>query len=137
MAGTGGYDLAGPADRGTVLPPRHRVPGNWYPLLPKQTGLRAIEYQPGEAHLDPNRRPRRPAPCSAGTFGEEELYRPGPRVRWPARRDRWSDGSVRVWLGRRTGPERGESGNGLRFDSVDGSVAGDRQGLVHIIAGIQ
>ena len=107
------------------------VPENWYPLLPKQTGLRAIEYRLGEAHLGPN-----PTPAPLGsvlgsstplTIQEEELYRPGLRVRRLARRVRWSDGSVRVWLGRRTGPGRGESGSGLRFDSVDGSVAGEWQ----------
>ena len=107
------------------------VPENWYPLLPKQAGLRAIEYQLGEAHLGPN-----PTPAPTGSvlgggiplaIQEEELYRPGLRVRRLARRVRWSDGSVRKWLGRRTGPGRGESGSGLRFDSVDDSVAGNRQ----------
>lgn len=107
------------------------VPENWYPLLPKQTGLRAIEYQLGEAHLGPNPTPTPLGSVPGGniplSIQEEQLYRPGLRVRRLARRVHWSDGSVRVWLGRRTGPGRGESRSGLRFDPADGSVAGDRQ----------
>jgi hypothetical protein len=99
------------------------VPENWYPLLPKQTGLRAIEFQLGEAHLGPN-----PTPTPLGSvlgssiplsIQEEELYRAGLRVRRLARRVRWSDGSVRLWLGRRSTSRRGESGSGLRFDCAD------------------
>lgn len=99
------------------------VPENWYPLLPAQTGLRAIEFQLGEASLGPN---PTPAPLGAVlgtsaplTIEEEELYRSGLRVRRLARRVRWSDGSVHVWLGRRSGPGRGESSSGLRFDSAE------------------
>jgi hypothetical protein len=106
------------------------VPENRYPLLPKQTGLRAIEYQLGEARLGPN---PTPTPLGSGLGGsipqsiqEEELYRPRLRVRRLARRVRRSDGSVGVWLGRRTSPGRGTSGSGLHFDSADGGVAGDR-----------
>ena len=104
---------------------------NWYPLLPKQTGLRAIEYQLGEAHLGPNPTPTPLGSVLGGSIPqsiqEEELYCPRLRVRRLARRVRRSDGSVGVWLGRRTGPGRGEIGSGLRFDSADGGVAGDRQ----------
>jgi hypothetical protein len=76
------------------------VPEDWYPLLPKQTGLRAIEYQLGEAHLDPNRRPTPLGSVLGGSISlsiqEEELYRPGLHVRRLARRFHWSDGSVRA-----------------------------------------
>ena len=99
------------------------VPENWYPLLPKQTGLRAIDFELGESQLGPN-----PTPAPLGailgrstplTIQEEELSGAGLRVRRLARRVRWADGSVRLWLGRRTGPGRGDSGSGLRFDSAD------------------
>jgi hypothetical protein len=97
------------------------VPENWYPLLPKQAGLRAIEYQLGEAHLGPNPTPMPLGSVLGGSIllsiQEEELYRPRLHVRRLARRVRRSDGSVGVWLGRRTGPGRGESGKraALRF----------------------
>ncbi len=99
------------------------VPENWYPLLPQQTGIRAIEFELGQVGLGAN-----PTPAPLGAvlgatsplrIQEEELHRAGLRVRRAARRVRWSDGSVRVWLGRRVGPGRGESGSGLRFDSVE------------------
>jgi hypothetical protein len=100
-------------------------------LLPKQTGLRAVEYQLGEAHLGPNPTPTPLGSVLGGSIlqgiQEEELYRPRLRVRRLARRVRRSDGSVGVWLGRRTGPGGGESGSGLRFDSAGGGIAGDRQ----------
>jgi hypothetical protein len=103
----------------TASPPRSRK--NWYPLLPKQAGLRAIEYQLGEAHLGPNPTPMPLGSVLGGSIllsiQEEELYRPRLHVRRLARRVRRSDGSVGVWLGRRTGPGRGESGKraALRF----------------------
>jgi hypothetical protein len=113
------------------LPPTGRLqyrlatelPEYWYPLLPKQIGLRAIAFELGEAQLGPNPT-RLPLGSVLGgntpmTIQEEELYRAGMRVRRLARRVRWSDGSIRLWLGRRTGPGRGESGSGLRFDSAD------------------
>jgi hypothetical protein len=91
--------------------------------LPNQTGLRAINFELGEVQLGPN---PTPAPLGAVlgrstplTIEEEELYRAGLRVRRLARRVRWSDGSVRLRLGRRSGPGRGESGSGLRFDTAD------------------
>jgi hypothetical protein len=99
------------------------VPENWYPLLPQQTGLRAINFELGEVKLGPN-----PTPAPLGAvlgsssplrIDEEELSRAGLRVRRMARRVRWSDGTVHLWFGRRAGPGRGESGSGLRFDSAE------------------
>ena len=99
------------------------VPENWYPLLPQKTGLRAIDFQLGEVAFGAN---ATPAPLGAvlGSSSplrieEEELGRAGLRVRRLARRVRWSDGAVHLWIGRRAGPGRGESGSGLRFDSVE------------------
>src|SRR5207253_134175 len=97
------------------------VPENWYPLLPQQTGLRAIDFELGQVALGPN-----PTPIPLGAVlgsssplrvEEEELYRAGLRIRRLVRRVRWSDGSVHVWFARRAGPGRGESSSGLRFDS--------------------
>lgn len=99
------------------------VPEHWYPLLPRQTGLRAIDFELGEVALGPN-----PTPTPLGAIlgsstplriQEEELHRAGLRVRRLVRRVRWSDGSVHTWIARRVGPGRGESGSGLRFDAAD------------------
>ncbi len=99
------------------------VPENWYPLLPEQTGLRAIDFELGQVALGPN-----PTPAPLGAIlgsssplriAEEELNRAGLRVRRYARRIRWSDGSVRTWIAREVDPSRGESSSGLRFDSVE------------------
>lgn len=99
------------------------VPENWYPLLPQQTGLRAIDFRLGQVAFGHN-----PTPAPLGAvlgsssplrIEEEELSRAGLRVRRLARRVRWSDGAVHVWLGRRAGPGRGESSSGLRFDAAE------------------
>ena len=99
------------------------VPENWYPLLPRQTGLRAIDFELGQVALGPNPTPK-PLGAVLGSTAplkieEEELNRAGLRVRRAVRRVRWSDGSVRAWIGRRVDPGRGESSSGLRFDSTE------------------
>ena len=97
------------------------VPENWYPLLPQSAGLRAIQFELGQVDLAPT---ATPAPLGAvlgevSAIEEEELDRPGLRVRRVARRMRWADGSVRLWLGHDAGVGTGESASGLRFDVVE------------------
>jgi hypothetical protein len=98
------------------------VPEYWYPLLPRQTGLRAIDFELAQASLGPN-----PTPDPLGAvlrsssplrIEEEELFGPALRVRRRVRRVRWSDGSVHTWVARRVSAGRGASSSGLRFDAV-------------------
>ena len=101
------------------------VPENWYPLLPEQTGLRAIAFELGEVAFGNG---ATPAPLGAILASakplrieEEELNRAGLRIRRSVHRIRWTDGSVRTWFGRTVDPGRGEGSSGLRFDSVETS----------------
>jgi hypothetical protein len=50
---------------------------------------------------------------------EERLPRTGVRLLRHPQRTRWSDGTVHVWMSRRTEPGTGESTSGLRFDDVE------------------
>jgi hypothetical protein len=101
------------------------VPEYWYPLLPEQTGLRAIDFELGQVALGANPTPSPLgsilAPSAPLKIVEEELNRASLRVRRYARRVRWTDGSVRAWIAREVDPGRGESSSGLRFDSVESS----------------
>jgi hypothetical protein len=105
---------------------RTELPGNWFPLLPPETGEGSsltLSLVPG---LD---KAPAPAPWSevlaeleqaqlkaTGGLRNEEVTREGTRVTRSWRYARWIDGSQLTWSGRTAGPGRGTGASGLRFD---------------------
>ncbi len=49
---------------------------------------------------------------------DEEVPREGARVTTTYQYARWIDGSTRLWIGQRKGPDRGKGSSGLEFDVV-------------------
>ncbi|WP_329101009.1 hypothetical protein OG792_19880 [Micromonospora sp. NBC_01699] len=112
------------------------VPENWVPLVPTapdgdptRVRLRRVPIQLVPEHGPPvpaighsRVLDWRPAPDGAGpvelAIPEEEIGRAGLRVlrRWQLAR--WSDGSVRLWLGRSRHATGGDLSSGLRHDAV-------------------
>jgi hypothetical protein len=103
------------------------VPGNWIPYIPVHTGndRRAIQLRRGA--MVTNVADEQPAIVPANSHllvsagdghrvNEEAASRAGTGVRLIAQRTRWTDGSTHTWLGRKTGPGRGEGAGGLKFD---------------------
>ena len=119
---------AGPPDPDAI--PVYSVarptPSWWYPLLPAQAGLRAIELSLGRVadaagtQPAPSGRILADTGSEAGplTLAEESVPRAGLRVVARARYLRTPDGGRRVWVGRSSGPGGGEGSSGLRYDDV-------------------
>jgi hypothetical protein len=114
------------------------VPNNWIPLLPVQIEMKVSDNEPPVtlqrlkrgAMLQPdgtNRIHRAQGRILA--FGndtliyDEEIPREGIHVTRHFQCARWIDGSTWTWFGNRKGVGRGEGSSGLRFDSVEESLA--------------
>lgn len=103
------------------------VPGNWISYIPVQTdqARRAVQLrraamvsegaQQGWEVVHPKTQILNSAP-EDHRVKEEAVSRAGTKIQLAAQRTRWIDGSTHLWLGRRSGPGRGEGSSGLRFD---------------------
>ncbi|MFL6812257.1 MAG: hypothetical protein ACJ8FD_24915 [Bradyrhizobium canariense] len=102
------------------------VAWNWHPFIPVHIpgNNRSVSLQ--RARL-PHERPPQPSRPIVGQIiagptpfflNEEEVPRAGRIVTREFRRARWTDGSVVLWIGRRTSPGRGEGSSGLVFDDL-------------------
>lgn len=101
------------------------VPDYWVPFVPVHPGApsagtpasyRSVVFE-RRAVTPPLGRllePERPKM----TINEEEVPRSGAVVTRAYRYARWTDGSTRLWVGRRKRPGQGEGSSGLRFDVV-------------------
>lgn len=103
-AGALGYQLA------------TRVPANWHPLVPAQSGvyrLGRMADQPAGAMLGLILRGLQ---GNGGLLHREEVPRTGATVTRNAQYARWSDGSVHAWVGRRKRAAGAGRTSGLAFD---------------------
>ena len=98
------------------------LPANWFPLLPVTTGGEGLALVAGTVEGQPR--------ASAGRLvkrlsvpgfelPEHEVGRAGLRLQRVASRTRASDGTARLWLGRRRTIGVGEASSGLRYDTAE------------------
>jgi hypothetical protein len=101
------------------------VPLNWRPFVPVHVpgSIRSVRLQRarlpefgGVARPILGRIIAEPAPYYVN---EEEISRAGRIVTLGIQRSRWLDGSIVLWLGRRTLTGRGEGSSGLAFDQIE------------------
>jgi hypothetical protein len=94
-----------------------QVPANWMPMLPSATDAA------GRARpvLRLSGQPQGELLATGAEVVSHRLSRAGIRLARRVQRVRATDGRVVVWMSRRSGPGRGESSSGLRFDAVVGS----------------
>ncbi len=98
------------------------LPANWFPLLPVKTAASGLALVVGTVEDQP----RSPAGrlvtrLSAAGFQlpQHEVSRAGLRLERVASRTRGSDGTARLWLGRRRTVGAGEASSGLRYDAAE------------------
>ena len=104
------------------------VPDHWLPLVPVRIDPQRadVRLRRGRVLLDRDGGPTTPQalgrildPDRPLEVFEEEVPRAGARVTRAYQYVRWTDGSSRLWVGRRKQPGRGEGWSGLRFDVVE------------------
>ena len=105
------------------------VPDNWIPYIKFHTDNSSRSTELRQAFMVRNQEDQEPVPIeprsslllSAGAghiLHEETVSRAARKVRLTVQRTRWVDGSTHVWVGRESGPGRGEGSSGLRFDLI-------------------
>lgn len=129
-----GESAAEEGQSGSAVPIAYRlaniIPENWIPYVPVHSGDGARSIELRQASMPRNQEDEKPAPIpprshllvTAGSghrLHEETVSRAARRVRLIVQRSRWTDGSTHVWIGRETGPGRGEGSSGLRFDIIE------------------
>jgi hypothetical protein len=93
----------------------------WYPLLPEQTGIRAITLGLARVASADGLQPAPESLLLADpdlTIDEEAVPRSGARVVARPRLTRSPDGTRYAWTGRRVDPGGGEGHSGLAYDDV-------------------
>lgn len=104
------------------------VPDYWLPLVPVRIDPQRpdVRLRRGRVLLDRDGEPTTPPalgrildPDRPLELFEEEVTQAGARVTRAYQYVRWTDGSSRLWVGRRKQPGRGEGWSGLRFDVVE------------------
>ena len=98
------------------------LPANWFPLLPVKTAQGGLALVAGTVEDQPSAPAGRVVQrLSAPGFElpQHEVGRAGLRLHRVAARTRASDGTARLWLGRRRAIGVGEASSGLRLDIAD------------------
>jgi len=111
--------LEGPAEGRVSYRLRTDVPGNWFPLLPPETGPVSALTPATVPPLDGSPAPQpwtRILAEQSGGLAPEEVTRVGVQASRMWRYARWIDGRHVAWIARGAGPGRGPGSSGLRFD---------------------
>ena len=97
------------------------LPANWFPLLPVTTGGEGLALVAGTVEGQPRAAGRLVKRLSVPGFElpEHEVGRAGLRLQRVTSRTRASDGTARLWLGRRRTIGVGEASSGLRYDTAE------------------
>jgi hypothetical protein len=99
-----------------------RLPANWFPLLPVPTaggGLALVAGTVEDQPRAPTGRLLKRLSVPGFKLPEHEVGRASLRLQRVASRTRGSDGTARLWLGRRRTAGAGEASSGLRFDAAE------------------